>query len=359
MKLLCLYLFMIVYLSYVSSRTLSIDGNDFISSEPKAELQMKLKQKNEDNIIWKKVESLSGHGIPKNQDGNNSGQEEKFNISKFLEREREEFEDKITVANMTETWVGNREPAETESLFAVNTSREDLIDFIGNHSNALEYTDSFESSDLLTIGNSSSSVFLDVEPTNISGLIILNFVDLKNEATIAEALIDNTTSIEPISTDSVVIEEGDAILFQDFSTFGFEFLIESETTKNSLLSEVLNSQNILITHDDNDELPTLFGDEAHSALEIANLNEDKGRDFNQSLNEAGLLPRSEIDDLASNLNLSDSNQNNEDEKIKAVCPEPGWCIFWFLAQDTCAKDEHCLGPRICCLSGCSKTCIDV
>ncbi|CAL1291119.1 unnamed protein product [Larinioides sclopetarius] len=41
------------------------------------------------------------------------------------------------------------------------------------------------------------------------------------------------------------------------------------------------------------------------------------------------------------------------------CPTPGWCIFWFLSQDACATNEHCLGSRICCKIGCSKTCIEI
>lgn len=56
-------------------------------------------------------------------------------------------------------------------------------------------------------------------------------------------------------------------------------------------------------------------------------------------------------------NITTVSSNTHTEAPK--CPEPGWCVLWFLAQDTCAKDSHCHGSRICCQWRCSKTCIDV
>ncbi|XP_055930041.1 dentin sialophosphoprotein-like [Argiope bruennichi] len=59
------------------------------------------------------------------------------------------------------------------------------------------------------------------------------------------------------------------------------------------------------------------------------------------------------------INVSVSVSSTVDTGGSPECPPPGWCIFWFLSQDTCAVNEHCLGSRICCKIRCSKTCIEI
>ncbi|GBM71877.1 hypothetical protein AVEN_229372-1 [Araneus ventricosus] len=68
-------------------------------------------------------------------------------------------------------------------------------------------------------------------------------------------------------------------------------------------------------------------------------------------------------ELGSETTISKENIKGSVSNSSAVgvpqCPPPGWCIFWFLSQDACAVNEHCLGSRICCKIRCSKTCIEV
>ncbi|GIY04780.1 uncharacterized protein CEXT_21381 [Caerostris extrusa] len=203
-----------------------------------------------------------------------------------------------------------------------------------------------------------------------------------------------TSETEQLNNFENPVDATDSILF------GFGTLINSEITKNAARAlEAINFSDLLTNHliEENEihNFLTTFTPEPDTSISehfekenegmnateietLGSLNVTETRPFDK-LNISEVLTviepknvsgheenhrtgdafQSENGTSATIIISDTSNISRSEIDVAGLCPPPGWCIFWFWSQDTCAENNHCLGSRICCRIRCSKTCIDL
>lgn len=203
---------------------------------------------------------------------------------------------------------------------------------------------------------------------SFSDSVILNIFNLTEDGLTLQASTENSDTVESFTFGETTVIESKISSLPDVTTADFDIFINAEKNKNNILEELVSSQANLI--EDHGTFSNFFTDIEDSTSGIDNLN--LGNDTESELEEILISDSSnstnnkvDTDEMKTKNELNENDSQDVGTEIVIAqtespkCPQPGWCIFWFLAQDTCAKDSHCLGSRLCCLWGCSKTCIDI
>lgn len=190
--------------------------------------------------------------------------------------------------------------------------------------------------------------------------------EISNSEPISKHLNDHRSKMQFVESEEIpFLNEGTDIALQEFSS-----------TENDLLTNFETKQNLILT-----ELPTLQRSQKHESnftdltsevhFNVPTFTFNHSRE-NEQQKIATTKPKSNVSDIAGiisdtfeTLNTKlDSFQHIKPDESSNIgpklpkCPDPGLCIFWFLAQDLCAEDSHCHGALICCMWGCSKICVD-
>lgn len=240
------------------------------------------------------------------------------------------------------------------SIFVFNHSRENQMEEISTKNTSVLSDNAEYSTDMYGVQN----IELNFMHSYKDGKLNETF----NEDPVKQ-LTDHSSKIQTVESEEMqVLNEGTEVALREISSNEDDFVKIFKTNHNIIptdLRTLHRSQKHKINSTEStseiDLDASTFTFNYIGEIEHQKMSTTKLSDIDDNIN----TDRFETvnDKLDSFQHIEPAESSNIGPKLPK-CPDPGLCIFWFLAQDLCAEDSHCHGALLCCMWGCSKICVE-
>lgn len=236
------------------------------------------------------------------------------------------------------------------SIFVFNRSRENQMEEISTKNTSVFSDNAEYSTEIYGVRNIELNFMQNGDKLNET----LNDDPVKQ-------LINNGSKIQIVESDEMhVLNEGTEFALREFSLTG-DFEKNLDANKNIIpidLTTLHRSQK----HENNitDSTGEIYLNASTFPFNHSGENEHQKMSTTK-LSDIDIINADTFETVNDKLHSFQGIEPDESSDIGPKlpkCPDPGLCIFWFLAQDLCAEDGHCHGALLCCMWGCSKICVE-